>query len=175
MILYFMRHADAGKMRDNPTLDSKRALIEEGKNQCMIMARALSALKVQPEVVISSPLKRALQTAQFVATELAYEARVEVSQALAPGASYIEFQAMLAAHTGRESILAVGHNPNVFQFLGSLIAGPGGAAIRMRKGSVACVDMRHHPPRLQWLLDVRTVRGFYSSVAKSSRPKTSRK
>ena len=175
MILYLMRHADAGKMRGNPTLDSKRALVKEGKDQCMVMARALSGLKVQLDVVVSSPLKRALQTAQFVGTELGYEAKVEVSQALAPEAKYIEFQAMLAAHTGRETMLIVGHNPNIFRFLGNLIAGPNGAAIRMRKGSIACVDMRHHPPRLQWLLDVRTVRGFYSSVQKSSRAKTSRK
>ena len=175
MILYLMRHADAGKFRGNPLLDSKRALVKEGKDQCMLMARALSALRVQIDVVVSSPLKRALQTAQFVGTELGYDARVEISQALAPAATFLEFQAMMAAYTGRDALLVVGHNPNMYKFLGRLIAGEGGAAIRLRKGSIACVDMTHHPPRLQWLLDPRAVRDLYASVTKSSRPKTSRK
>jgi phosphohistidine phosphatase len=69
----------------------------------------------------------------------------------------------------------VGHNPNLFQFLGRMITGNGGAAIRLRKGSIARVDMDHHPPRLQWLLDPRSCRLAYESVGKSSRPKTSRK
>src|SRR5580692_5489955 len=98
MNLYLMRHANAGLSRGNPTLDAKRALIKEGKDQCMLMARVLSAFKVQIDVIVSSPLKRALQTAQFVGTELGYEARVEISQALAPGADYAKFQLLLAKY-----------------------------------------------------------------------------
>ena len=176
MILYLMRHADAGSSRRaNPLLDNKRGLVKEGKEQCMLMARALTALKAQVDVIVSSPLKRALQTAQFVGTELGYDARVEISAALSPEAAFAEFQEMLAQHAGREAMLAVGHNPNMFQFLGRLITGNGGAAIRMRKASIARVDLDHHPPRLQWLIDPRTVRNLYASLTKSSRPKTSRK
>ncbi len=175
MILYLMRHADAGTFRGNPLLDSKRGLVKEGKEQCVLMARALSALKVSIDVIVSSPLKRALQTAQFVGTELGYDARVEISPALEPHASYADFQEMLSEYTGHEGMLAVGHNPNMFQFLGRLITGNGGAAIRMRKASIARVDLDRHPPRLQWLIDPRTARGIYASVTKSSRPKTSRK
>jgi phosphohistidine phosphatase len=175
MILYLMRHANAGVFRENHLLDAKRGLIKEGKEQSMLMARVLSALKVQVDVVVSSPLKRALQTAQFVGTELGYDAKVEISPALAPDASYNDFQAFLAKYIGREGVLAVGHNPNLFQFLGRMITGNGGASIRMRKGSIARVDMDQHPPRLQWLIDPRSARSIYASVTKSSRPKTSRK
>jgi len=149
--------------------------VKEGKDQCMLMARALSGLKAQIDTIVSSPLKRALQTAQFVGTELGYDGKVEISQALAPTATFVEFQAMLAAYAGREGVLVVGHNPNMFQFLARLITINGSAAIRMRKGSIARVDTDHHPPRLQWLIDPRTVRNLYASVTKSSRPKTSRK
>jgi phosphohistidine phosphatase len=100
---------------------------------------------------------------------------VETSVALAPGADYAAFQDLLAKYAGRDGVLVVGHNPNIFQFLGKMITGNGGAAIRMRKASIARVDMDHHPPRLQWLLDPRTARLIYESVGKSSRPKTSRK
>ncbi len=175
MILYLMRHADAGTVRGNSLLDAKRGLVKEGKEQCTLMARVLSALKVQVDVVVSSPLKRALQTAQFVGTELGYEAKVEISPALGPDASFADFQELLVKYAGREGVLAVVHNPNAFQFLGRLITGNGGASIRMRKGSIARIDMARHPPRLQWLIDPRSARAIYASLQKSSRPKTSRK
>ncbi len=175
MNLYLMRHANAGLARENPTLDAKRGLVKEGKEQCMLMARVLSALKVQIDVIVASPLKRAMQTAQFVGTELGYDAKVEISTALLPNADYSAFQNMLAKHANREGVLVVGHNPILFQFLGKMVTGNGGASIRMRKGSIARVDMDQHPPRLQWLVDPRTCRLLYASVAKSSRPKTSRK
>jgi len=175
MILYLMRHADAGIARGNPLLDSKRGLVKEGKEQCMLMARVLTALKAPVDTIVSSPLKRALQTAQFVGTELGFDGKVETSAALGEDGNYADFQALMAQYADREAVLAVGHNPNVFQFLGRLITGNGGAAIRMRKGSIARVDMDRHPPRLQWLIDTRVARQLYASATKSSRPKTSRK
>jgi phosphohistidine phosphatase len=175
MNLYLMRHANAGMPRGNPLLDSRRSLVKEGKEQCVLMARVLASLKAQVDVIVSSPLKRALQTAQFVGTELGYDARVEISAALGPDADYADFQKMLAHYSGYDGVLAVGHNPNLFQFLGKLITNNGGAAIRMRKGSVARIDLDRHPPLLQWLIDPRSARALYASVQKSSRPKTSKK
>src|SRR5579872_3246996 len=141
MILYLMRHADAGVPRENPKVDSKRALVKEGKEQCMLMAHMLGALRVQIDVIVSSPLKRALQTAQFVGTELGYEAKVEVSPALGLDADFATFQKLIEKYADREGLLLVGHNPNLFKFLGRIITGNGGAGVRMRKGSVARIDM----------------------------------
>ena len=175
MNLYLMRHADAGVSRAIPKLDAKRALVKEGKEQCILMARLLSTLRVQPEVILSSPLKRCMQTAQFVATELGNEKKIEASPALAPDADYAAFQKLLDKYAAYESVLVVGHNPNLFRFLGRIITGNGAAGVRMRKGSVARIDMSKHPPLLQWLIDPRMARWIYASVGKSSRPKTSRK
>ena len=175
MNLYLMRHANAGLSRENPLLDDKRSLVKEGKEQCILMARTLNALKIQIDVIVSSPLKRCLQTAQLVGTEMGYEAKVQISPALAPDADYADFQEMLARYSEFDGVLVVGHNPNVFNFLGRLITGNGGAAVRMRKGSVARIDLDRHPPLLQWLIDPRSARAIYASVQKSSRPKTSKK
>ena len=82
MNLYLMRHANAGLARENPKLDTKRGLIKEGKEQCMLMARVLSAFKAQIDVMVSSPIKRAMQTAQFVGTELGYECKVQIEPRL---------------------------------------------------------------------------------------------
>jgi phosphohistidine phosphatase len=176
MNLYLMRHADAGLPRDNPILDAKRGLVKEGKDQCILMAALLSAFKVQIDVILSSPLKRAMQTAQLVGTEIGYEGKIEVTPALKMEAGYIEFQRMLSKYADCEGVLAVGHNPSLFQFLGRLVTGNGiGANLRVRKGSIARIDLDRHPPQLQWLIDPRMARAIYASVAKSSRPKTSRK
>lgn len=175
MYLYLMRHANAGLSKDNPLLDARRGLIKEGKEQCVLMARLLSTLKAQVDVIVSSPLKRALQTAQFVGTEMGYDAAVEVSEALGPEAEFADFQELINSHMGYEGVLMVGHNPNLFKFLGRLITGNGPATIRMRKGSVARINMDRHPPILQWLIDPRMARSIYASAGKSSRPKTSRK
>ena len=175
MNLYLMRHADAGVSRAIAKLDAKRALVKEGKEQCILMARLLSTLRVQPDVIVSSPLKRCMQTAQFVATELGNERKIETSPALAPDADYAAFQKLLEKYAAHESVLLVGHNPNLFRFLGRIITGNGAAGVRMRKGSVARIDMSKHPPLLQWLIDPRMARWIYASIGKSSRPKTSRK
>lgn len=176
MILYLMRHADAGVSRGNPLLDAKRGLVKEGKEQCMLMARVLLALKAPIEIIVSSPLKRALQTAQFVGTEMAFDGKVDISDALSPEGTFAQFQLLLAKYGNRDAVLAVGHNPNLFQFLGRLITGNGeGASVRMRKASIARIDLDKHPARLQWLIDPRAARSIYASVTKSSRPKTSRK
>jgi len=177
MNLYLMRHANAGLFRDNPRLDAKRGLIKEGKDQCMLMALALVALKAQVDVVVSSPLKRALQTAQLVATEMGIEAPVEISSALAQDGDSAAFHQMLADYEaiGYEGVLAVGHNPNLYHFLGKLVTGNGGANLRFRKAAIARIDLERHPAQLQWLIDPRLVRSIYFNAAKSSRPKTSRK
>ncbi len=139
------------------------------------MARCLSAFKVQIDTVVSSPLKRALQTAQFVATELGHEAKIEINPALAPDGKFADFQALLTKYSRSEGVLVVGHNPNLFEFMGKLVTGNGGASLRLRKGAIARIDLTRHPAQLHWLIDPRLVRSIYASVGKSSRPKTSRK
>ncbi|HEU5341968.1 SixA phosphatase family protein, partial [Edaphobacter sp.] len=63
MNLFLLRHASAGTRRPNPLLDVKRPLDKEGKKHCQQLAQLLNALDVQFDLVVSSPLKRCLQTA----------------------------------------------------------------------------------------------------------------
>jgi phosphohistidine phosphatase len=183
MNLYLMRHADAGVPRENPVLDAKRALVKEGKQQCMLMAGMLTGLKAQIDVIVSSPLKRARQSAQFVGTEIGFEGFVQTSEALAPDGDFTAFQQLISQHSDREGLLVVGHNPNLHQFIAKLISGngnghgpsQGNGTIRLRKGAIARIDLAKRPAQLQWLIDPRLARVIYASVTKSSRPKTSRK
>ena len=60
MLLYFLRHASAGKSMMNPKKDERRPLDEEGMLQARYVGRLLANLDVQVDQIISSPLKRAL-------------------------------------------------------------------------------------------------------------------
>jgi phosphohistidine phosphatase len=174
MNLYILRHASAGTRRANPDIDVKRPLDKEGKLQCILVASYLNALRVQFDLVASSPLKRAQQTASLVGTELGYEAQILITDALAPAASLQQFQDLIQSLNGYENVLLVGHNPNLSAFLGSLI-GAGKTNVRLRKSSIARVDYTRRPGVLHWLVDPRILRGVYGKVTRRSRRKTSRK
>src|ERR1017187_7800382 len=113
MNLYILRHASAGIKRVNPILDRKRPLDKEGKRQCLQLAHVLNAMKLQFDVIISSPLKRSLQTASFVGTEMGYEQKILSSPALAPEGTLADFQKLLREYGDFENVLVVGHNPNL--------------------------------------------------------------
>jgi phosphohistidine phosphatase len=176
MILYFLRHASAGEQLNNPKKDEKRALDPSGIEQCGYVGRALAALDVQVELILSSPLKRATQTASLVGNELSYEGKLELEAALRPGASFADFRSMLAKYAKYQSILVVGHNPNLSEFLGRSITEPGcEAAVELKKGAIARLEFGRNSAGLQWSLTPKILRSLYTAAAESSRPKTSRK
>jgi phosphohistidine phosphatase len=178
MNLFILRHASAGIPRSNALLDAKRPLDKDGKRQCLHLAHVLNALKIQFDLVISSPLKRSMQTASLVGTETGYEASILVTKALSPEATLQDFQQLLREHPDRENVLVVGHNPNLTNFLGALLVPPTAhapAQVRLRKGSLARLSLTRGPANLQWLLDPRTVRALYATSTKSSLRKISKK
>jgi phosphohistidine phosphatase len=187
MNLFILRHASAGVKRANPVLDRKRPLDKDGKRHCLQLAHVLGAMKVQFDLIISSPLKRAMQTASFVGTEMGYEAPIVQTPALAPGATFAQFHKLLHDYAEYENVLVVGHNPNLTGFVASLLepashrptmAADGRSSlvpVRLRKGSIARLNLDRGPATLQWLIDQRTVRALYATSTARSRSKTSRK
>src|SRR5215831_12800994 len=127
MIIYFLRHASAGTGLSNPRKDERRALDEEGILQARYIGRLLANLDVQVEQIVSSPLKRARQTASLVANELAFEAAVQIDDALRPEAEFDQFQTMLARYKKYEAVMVVGHNPSLTEFLSKSVSGAGGS------------------------------------------------
>ena len=156
MIIYLVRHASAGEHLANPKKDEKRPLDADGIEQCGYMGRALAALNAQPDVVISSPLKRATQTASLIANEIGFEGKLQLEAAMRPEASFPEFRRMLEKYAKHEAIMVVGHNPNFSDFLGRTIAGSGERAhVDLRKGSVAKIESKQKKYVLDWLLTPR--------------------
>src|SRR5450755_186452 len=142
MIIYFLRHANAGESLSNPKKDEKRALDGDGIEQCGLVGRALVALDASVDTIVSSPLKRATQTASLVGNELGYEGKLQLEVALRPGASFADFRRLLEKYAKQDAIMVVGHNPNLSEFLGRTISEPGcEAAIEFKKGAVAKVEL----------------------------------
>ena len=176
MILYFLRHASAGEHLANPKKDEKRALDKEGIEQCGYIGRALATLDVQVDAIVSSPLKRCTQTASLVGNELGYEGKLQIEAGLRPEAGLADFRKLLEKYSRQEAIMVVGHNPNLSQFLGSVISDSGcEASVELKKGGVAKVEMRRTAGMMQWCVTPKVLRSLYDAAVESSRPKTSRK
>jgi phosphohistidine phosphatase len=176
MIVYFLRHASAGESFDDPKKDEKRPLDEEGILQSRYVGRALEAMDVTVEQVLTSPLKRAVQTASLVANEIGFEGKLVSSPELRPEATYDQFRQLLQRYSGNETVMVVGHNPSLTEFLGrSICPRACTAGIEFKKGAIAKVETRTRSGLLHWLITPKAVRAIYTTAASSSRPKTSRK
>ena len=176
MIVYFVRHASAGHHLANPARDEKRPLDPQGIEQCTQMGRALNALDVHVDAVISSPLKRATQTASLVANEIGFDGKLQLTPALRPSAQIEAFRELLDKHAKLEAVLVVGHNPSLSQFLSLLISeGASDSSADLKKGAIARVDISGRMGILKWVLTPKIVQTLSVTTAKSSRPKTLRK
>jgi phosphohistidine phosphatase len=179
MIIYLVRHASAGQPLNNPKKDEKRPLDADGIDQCGFVGRALAALDAQPDIILSSPLKRATQTASLIGNELGYEGKLQLESALRPEASFAEFRRVLEKYAKYEAIMAVGHNPSITEFLARVIAKSGcEALLEFKKGAVARVETIRHGAMLNWFFTPKIARALHAAAvtaAAKSLPRTSRK
>lgn len=171
MQIIFLRHANAGEPKLNPSKDQKRALDKLGIEQSHDVGRALAALNITVDVIISSPLRRATQTAAVVANEIDYEDKVVTDDALRPGASYEQFQELLRRYSRKDAIMVVGHNPTMTEFLNKLIGAT--TSVELKKGAVARVEKEgRRAAVLKWCIPPKVIRSIQQGSASSSRPKT---
>src|SRR5712692_9938664 len=165
MIIFFVRHASAGTAYSNLKKDEKRPLDDDGIQQCGVVGRALAALNVQPDVIISSPLKRATQTASLIGNEIGYEGKLQLEPALRPEASIADFRRMLEKYARYEAVMVVGHNPSITDFLARMIAKSGcEAIIDFKKGAVARAETVRHSATLNWFFTPRIAREIQAAA-----------
>lgn len=138
MRLYFLRHGLAGSAGDWPGPDGERPLTPEGVERMKREAQAMARLGLKLDAVISSPLLRALQTAEIVADRLALRDRLVVDARVGPGFSLAALEEIVAEHAGQGDLMLVGHEPSFSETVGGLV---GGGRVVMKKGGLACVDV----------------------------------
>jgi phosphohistidine phosphatase len=172
MDIYFLRHASAGEY-DPTKNDDQRPIDKTGERQSHDVGRALAALDLKFDVIISSELTRARQTAEIVASELGHKDKIVTDGALRPEASYKQFEELLTRYGKAKAILLVGHNPSMTDFLTRILCGEFAGFIDFKKGAVAKVEKDgSQSAQLKWCMTPRVVRAIQQASASSSRPKT---
>jgi phosphohistidine phosphatase len=145
MKLYFLRHGEA----DWPNWrkpDDERPLTKRGKREMRDVARFLDRLKVRPDLIVTSPLPRAAQTAEIAADYL--KAKMRKDESLSPGFSMNKLRTVLKRHRAN-TLMLVGHEPDFT----NAISGLTGASLKLAKAGVALVDvdLESAEGKLLWL------------------------
>lgn len=121
MKVYVMRHGPAED--DSPTgRDADRALTTSGRDRSRTVANALVDGGEAPVQIISSPLVRALQTAEIVAAAASVD-QVEVRREIAPGGDSLALLAELV-RAGKRRVMLVGHEPDLSMLVHRLVGKP---------------------------------------------------
>ena len=149
--LYLLRHADAGDPMAWPGDDAERPLSAKGKRQARRLGSMLADIGWKPDLILTSPKVRAAQTARLVGRAVDVEPTDETR--LASAFELGDVGSMLAGHPEARRVVLVGHDPD-FSSVASTLTG---AAIELRKGAIARIDLTDSAPAagngaLRWLI-----------------------
>ncbi len=165
MELFVIRHAIAEPLgKENEFSDEKRALTDEGRTRMREVVKGLVKLGVELDLIMTSPLARAVETAEIVATAVGLSKKeIKQSANLAPGASAAHLFAEIKSQAGVEAIALIGHQPDLGSLISRIIQSDGGVlSIQLKKGSVCCLSVSETVPTLRgdmvWLLTPRQLR-----------------
>jgi phosphohistidine phosphatase len=160
MEIYLLRHGIAeDRAADRP--DAARALTAEGVQRMGLAAAGMRRLGVAPDLLLSSPLTRARQTAEIVGAALGVGVLLEPD--LAPGCDMARLLRLLDRQSATR-VMLVGHEPDLGMIAAGLI---GGGQIEMKKGALALIDLPHDGGMeidgvLRWLLPPSALRAIGS-------------
>jgi phosphohistidine phosphatase SixA len=149
--LHLLRHAHAGDPEAWDGPDASRPLSDKGRAQSERLGRLLADRHFRPDLLLTSPKLRALQTAQIVADRLGVP--VVVEDRLGGPLDEARLEAILADHGDPSTPLLVGHDPDFTELVEAL---SGATNVPMRKGALARIDVER-PVRsgggiLRWLV-----------------------
>jgi phosphohistidine phosphatase len=138
MELYLIRHADAYPIGERGiTADEDRPLTPEGEAQARQVGSGLQRHGIRPEIILTSPLVRARQTAEHILAQLSPPGiELQGCPALAPGSRRRKLGRVLN-DLARESVALVGHLPHLAEW-GAWLIGSKKASLDLVKAGVAC-------------------------------------
>jgi phosphohistidine phosphatase len=169
-LLYLVRHAIAETR--GQTADADRRLTAQGVRRMQRAARGLKRLGVVPDLILSSPLRRAEETAGILLPILAPDLPIEIYPSLAPGNPISEVISGLRAYRQAQRLVLVGHQPSLGELASQLLTGsPSLLPLPFKKGGAAAIEVTALPPReagrLNWFLTAKQLR----LMARSKRPR----
>lgn len=138
MHLYLLRHAEAGSVART---DRERTLTPKGHAQAKTVGGFCARRAIRPELILASPYRRTVQTAEHVTSALGEGPAAEAAF-LASGMEPETALAELGAYQRLGSVLFVGHQPDL-GLLAARLLGPGSSEnLPFGKAALACLDMR---------------------------------
>lgn len=167
MMLYLMRHGIAAEP-SRGVADADRALTDEGVEKTTRVAEGLRTLELRPDAILSSPLRRARETARVAGEILAPACAIALRPALAGGAAPEEIVAGLRPPRGARHVLVVGHQPDLGELASYLLTGSARLSpLPFKKAAVAAIEVgalpaRHHGV-LHWFLTPGQLRAIADS------------
>ena len=167
MDLLVIRHAIAGDRDEwakTGRPDQDRPITDEGRERMQENARALQLLVPRLDLLATSPLVRAVQTAEVV-SEAYDDLDIVSAPPLASGGALDEVRAWLAARS-ESRIAIVGHEPDLGQLVSWFLVGNPSAGIGLKKGG-ACLLRFAGPPapgtaELRWFMPPKILRRLAS-------------
>ncbi len=165
MELYFLRHGLAGEPSQWNGDDDDRPLTEEGRARTAREGAGFARLKLVPDLILTSPLVRASQTAEIVARELGIAEQVLTDKRLSPGFGRKRLRKILKDHADQGRLMLVGHEPDFSETIGRLI---GGGRVTIEKGGLASVEIPD-PQTLRGKLLLMATPDLVESAAGSER------
>ena len=160
--LYLVRHGVAAERGEDYPDDSKRPLTPRGIARLKKEARALEALGVGFDVIITSPRVRARQTADVLAESFKSKPAVTLSDSLAPAGTPTAVMQDITKHARRARIALVGHEPNIGELAARLIGAR--SPLEFKKGAICRIDFEVLPPKglgqLRWFVTPRMLRSI---------------
>ncbi len=154
MELYLLRHGIAEE-RAASGHDADRALTDDGRKKLRhVLSRARKA-SVTPTLILSSPLKRAFETAEIAAKELGYSSEISITNSLTPDSSPHRVWTEIRAHRDEPSILLAGHEP-LFSATVAWFLGSPRSMVDFKKAALVRIDFESLGPEprgvLQWMI-----------------------
>jgi phosphohistidine phosphatase len=141
MNLYLLRHGIAADRGTGQYAnDADRPLTPKGRRKLRRATAAIRAMELSFDVILSSPLVRARQTAEFIVKALHCRHRLELTELLAPGASAAQLVRRLN-QLKPQSALLVGHEPDLSTLASLLLTGGGGLTITLKKGGLCRISV----------------------------------
>jgi phosphohistidine phosphatase len=140
MQIYILRHGRAHSAPPAEPSGADPSLSEEGLKGMEASAREMATLVPGFDIILTSPRKRADETARIVARLLNCTEAVIISPALSPGATPEDLLKEIARYSEMERLLLVGHEPDLGR-LASALLGEGGARVEFQRGALARIDV----------------------------------
>jgi phosphohistidine phosphatase len=166
MELFLLRHGEAGKRMPANSKDYGRTLTVAGKEEIEEIGKAMAKLGYEFDLIATSPLVRARDTASIVSKALEKKAEPEEWSELSPEGSREALYRRLSKLRPETSVLCVGHEPYLTTAISEMTSregqSPAGFRIVLKKGGLAKLSLTAFSPRatgeLRWLLTPRQIR-----------------